>query len=456
MRDIFIIIFMVGMVPAILRWPFLGILGWCVVSYLNPHQLGWGMTNTMPFGMLIGLTTLLAYGFSSQYRKAIPLQPITVLLMVFLGYMTLTTVFALAPSSAWEKWEKVFKILLMTFITVPMMATRERIHALVWTIVVCIGFYGVKGGLFTLMNGGGYRVWGPPNTAIEDNNHLATALIMLLPLVRYLHLQSADVWVKRALLLALVFIGASIIGSYSRGAFVAGCACLFWLFLKSRHKLAIVGLGVFAVILGLIIMPPQWMSRMTTILEYAQDESVQGRFDAWTFGWRLAQMRPLLGGGFNPIDAPGLFKQLVPGAEVARAFHSNYFEVLGEHGFIGLGLFLAILATGFVTAGRIVRQLKNIPGLTWARDLASMVQVSLVGYGVGGLFLNLSTFDLFYHILIILVLLRVVIAREVGAANGAPLTLAEQARASRRRSGEPSPTPAPASPFRPAEGGHNP
>lgn len=330
MRDIFIIIFMVGMVPAILRWPFLGILGWCVVSYLNPHQLGWGMTNTMPFGMLIGLTTLLAYGFSSQYRKAIPLQPITVLLMVFLGYMTLTTVFALAPSSAWEKWEKVFKILLMTFITVPMMATRERIHALVWTIVVCIGFYGVKGGLFTLMNGGGYRVWGPPNTAIEDNNHLATALIMLLPLVRYLHLQSADVWVKRALLLALVFIGASIIGSYSRGAFVAGCACLFWLFLKSRHKLAIVGLGVFAVILGLIIMPPQWMSRMTTILEYAQDESVQGRFDAWTFGWRLAQMRPLLGGGFNPIDAPGLFKQLVPGAEVARAFHSNYFEVLGE------------------------------------------------------------------------------------------------------------------------------
>lgn len=435
MRDIFIILFMAGMVPAILRWPFLGILGWCVVSYMNPHQLGWGLTDGLPFGMAIGLTTIMAFMLSPKYQKSIPLQPITVLLMVFLGYMTLTTVFAFAPGAAWEKWERVFKTLLMTFLTLPLMGTRERIHALVWTIAVCIGFYGVKGGLFTLMNGGGYRVWGPPNTAIEDNNHLAAALIMLLPLVRYLHLQSAEPWIRRGLLVAMVFIGASIIGSYSRGALVAGSACLFWLFLKSRHKMAIIGLGVFALILGLIVMPPEWLGRMSSITQYADDKSVQGRFDAWAFGWNLAVARPLLGGGFNPIDAPGLWQRMVPQAEIARAFHSNYFEVMGEHGFAGLALFLSILATGFFTAGRIVRQVRSIPSLTWARDLASMVQVSLVGYAVGGLFLNLSTFDLFYHILIILVLLRIVIAREVEAALDAPRTLAEQSRAARRRPG---------------------
>lgn len=87
MRDIFIFSFMVSLVPAILRWPFLGILAWNVVSYMNPHQLGWGMTNSLPFGMLIGLTTIMAFAFSDQHKKSIPLTPITVLLLVFLGYM---------------------------------------------------------------------------------------------------------------------------------------------------------------------------------------------------------------------------------------------------------------------------------------------------------------------------------------------------------------------------------
>lgn len=435
MRDIFIFSFMLAVVPAILRWPFLGILAWCVVSYMNPHQLGWGMTNSLPFGMLIGVTTLLAFMLPHQEKKAITLTPITVLLMVFLGYMTITTIFALAPESAWQKWDRVFKMLLMTFLTVPMLATRERIHAFVWTIVICVGFYGVKGGLFTLMNGGGYRVWGPPNTAIEDNNHLAAALIMLLPLVRYLQLQSSNVWIRRGLLMAMALIGASIIGSYSRGAFVAGSACLFWLFLKSRHKMAIIGLGVFAVALGLVFMPPEWMNRMLTITEYAQDQSVQGRFHAWFFAWEVALQRPLLGGGFNPIDVPGLFFQIVPEATKLRAPHSNYFEILGDHGFVGLALYLAILVTGFFTASRIARQMKDIPRLSWARDLASMVQVSLVGYAVGGLFLNLGTFDLFYHILIILVLIRIVAARELAGTAAARPTLAEQSRASRPRLG---------------------
>ncbi|EKV32753.1 hypothetical protein C882_1591 [Caenispirillum salinarum AK4] len=451
MRDIFIIMFMVGIVPAILRWPFLGILGWCVVSYMNPHQLGWGRVNDLPFGMLIGLATIFSFMISSGYRKTVPLTPITVLLLVFFGYMTMTTIMALAPGSAYEKWDKVFKVLLMTFITIPMMASRERIHAFVWVIVLCIGFYGVKGGLFTLINGGGYRVWGPPNTMIEDNNHLALALIMLLPMVRYLHLQSGDVWIRRGLLLAMALIGASIIGSYSRGAFVAGSACLFWLFLKSRHKMAIIGLGVFALILGLSVMPPEWMARMATIQSYTEDSSVQGRFDAWTFAWRLAQMRPLFGGGFNPIDS-GLFLALVPDGEVARAFHSNYFEVLGEHGFIGLALFLAILAAGFFTAGSITRQVRHAPGYEWARDLASMVQVSLVAYAVGGLFLNMATFDLFYHILVILVMLRLVIEGDA-VATPKPATLAEQARASRRPpQGVPTPASPGGSPMRPQRG----
>ncbi|SOD97754.1 putative O-glycosylation ligase, exosortase A system-associated [Caenispirillum bisanense] len=415
MRDIAIILYFLALVPMILRWPFLGILGWSVVSYMNPHQLGWAYTESLPFAMLVGLATIFAFVIQPG-RKSIPLQPLTILLAVFFGYTTLTTLFAVAPTAATSKYVEFFKIMLMTFLTIPLMASRERIHALVWVIVLGVGFYGVKGGIFTLITGGDHRVWGPPHTVIADNNQLATALIMLLPLVRYLHLQTADKWVRYGLLLAMVFIGVSIVGSYSRGAFLACFACLTWMFLKSRHKLPVFMLGLGLVVFMLFLMPDQWFSRMQSIEDYASDPSVQGRFDAWTYALRLAEIRPLIGGGFAPNYNEELFMTLVPDAFKVRSFHSIYFEVLGEHGWPGLILFLTIGVTGLVTAQRIAAQTRDRPDLTWAHDLASMVQVSLVGFAVGGTFLNLSNFDLYYHILILLVLTRVVIAPDLAKA----------------------------------------
>lgn len=421
MRDIFIILFLTGMVPAILRWPYLGILGWCVVSYMNPHQLGWGVTHNIPFAMLIGASTIASFAIH-RGPKALPMNPVTLLLLLFLGYTTLTTLFALAPASAWEKWDRFFKIILMTLLTIPLMASRERIHALVWTVVLCIGFYGVKGGLFTILSGGSGRVWGPPSSAIEDNNHLSVALIMLLPLMRYLHLQTVNIWLRYALLASMALMAAAIIGTYSRTALVAGLAALAWMTLKSRKKIAIIGVGSFAGVLGVMFMPGFWMDRMATIADYRLDESVQGRFDAWNFAIELVKMRPLLGGGFTPIDAPGLFMRLVPDAAMPRAFHSSYFEVLGEHGALALLMFLGMGVLGFLACGRIVRETQGRPDQTWAHDLASMLQVSLVAYAVGGLFLNLATFDLYYHILVMPVMLRMVLDGK--AVNKAPEPLA--------------------------------
>lgn len=436
MRDIFIILYFIALLPMILRWPFLGILGWAIVSYMNPHQMGWLYTNDLPFAMLIALATLMSFVLQPG-RKSIPMQPLTVLLMVFFAYTTLTTVFAVAPAAAQTKYIEFFKIMLMTFLTIPLMATRERLHALVWIIVLGIGFYGTKGGIFTVLTGGEHRVWGPPRTVIMDNNQLALALIMLLPLVRYLHIHTAEKWIRHGLLMSMVFIGIAIIGSYSRGALLAAFAALCWMFLKSRHKVPVFMLGVGLVTFVLFLMPDQWFSRMESIEEYANDPSVQGRFDAWTYAWRLAELRPLIGGGFAPNYNDALFMQLVPDAFKVRSFHSIYFEVLGEHGWPGLMLFLAIGITALISAQRIANQTKNRPDLAWAHDLASMIQVSLVGFAAGGAFLNMSNFDFYYHLLIMLVLIRVIIQPEL---QGKAQPLAGLVRAQRQKA------PAPAQP----------
>ena len=86
--------------------------------------------------------------------------------------------------------------MLMTFISMILINSRERVHALVWIIVASLGFYGAKGGVFTLLGGGEQRVWGPANSFIADNNALALALIMTLPLMRYLQLQSKSPYIR--------------------------------------------------------------------------------------------------------------------------------------------------------------------------------------------------------------------------------------------------------------------
>ena len=90
-------------------------------------------------------------------------------------WMSITTVFAILPDLAFEKWIFVMKIMLMTILTMTLMQSRERIHALVWVVVLSIGFFGVKGGVFFIVSGGEFRVWGPDTGTVGANNAIGLA-----------------------------------------------------------------------------------------------------------------------------------------------------------------------------------------------------------------------------------------------------------------------------------------
>ncbi len=96
---------------------------------------------------------------------------------------------------------KVFTVILLT---VALLTSRRRIHALLWVMVLSLGFFGVKGGVFTLLHGGAATIWGPPSTMIFDNNHLAVGLLVMLPLMNYLRLHSAHRIVRLGLPAAMV------------------------------------------------------------------------------------------------------------------------------------------------------------------------------------------------------------------------------------------------------------
>lgn len=303
-----------------------------------------------------------------------------------------------------DMWERVEKIDFMVLVTLVLLHTKRHIVIFTWVIVGSIGFFGVKGGLFTIATGGSYRVWGPPNTFIEGNNELALALILIIPLFRFLQLQVQSKWWSRAISAAMVLCAAAALGSHSRGALLAivGMAVALWWYGGRK-----IGFLIIIAICGIAtvgLMSEEWFARMDTISEYQNDASAMGRINAWWMAWNLATDH-FFGGGFAIYNAM-TFALYAPDAEDIHAAHSIYFQVLGEHGFVGLFLFLLMWVLVWIDASRLRIEGKRLPETLWISHLGAMCQVSLIGYAIGGAFLSLAYFDLPYDILILVVLAR--------------------------------------------------
>jgi putative inorganic carbon (HCO3(-)) transporter len=340
--------------------------------------------------------------------------PTIVVFIAFFCWMTLTSLFAIHTELVYDQWNKVFKIFGMTLVVMMLLKERKHIELAIWSIVISIGYYGVKGGIFTIRSGGNDRVWGPAGTFIDGNNEVALAFVMVIPLMFYLMKITRNKWGRYAFMASMGLCALASLGSYSRGALLAIAAMAVFFWLKSKEKLAI-GLAMILIVPVLLLaMPAQWHDRMDTIQEYKEDSSAMGRVNAWHMATNLAMDRPL-GGGFEIYDG-GVFARYAPNPEDIHAAHSIYFQVLGEHGFIGLFLYLAIGVLTWRTGSWVIKHGKHDPELKWALDLIPMLQVSLLGFAVGGAFLSLAYFDVPYYVMTAMIATRLLAERHLKAA----------------------------------------
>jgi probable O-glycosylation ligase (exosortase A-associated) len=403
MRDILVVSLVLAIAFSALRRPWIGVLGWTWIGLMNPHKQAWGFATTMPVAVIVAGATLIGFATFKDKRWDIR-RPPSMVLVAFVAWMAITIPFAFYPDSAWSYYVGVLKIQLMIFVAMVLLQERKHIDLLVLTIVASLGYYGVKGGLFTILKGGSHLVWGPAGTFIEGNNELALALIATIPLMRYLQLQTRTQWKRTAWSVAMLLMAASALGSHSRGALLAIIGMVGLLIMRSRNRF---GLTVLAICGGLIlvgIMPAEWSTRMGTINTYEEDTSAMSRLDAWTMAYNVAKAN-VFGGGFD-MWTPATYGAYYPMARLIVVAHSIYFQVLGELGFVGLALFILIWVLLWREFGRVVRVARGDPGKQWAVDLAGLCQVSLIGYLLGGAFLSLAYWDMPYNLIVIAVCLR--------------------------------------------------
>lgn len=402
---------LLGICPLILRAPILGVLTWIWIALMNPQREVYGILAGAGLNFIVAALTIFAWAVSKE-RKTAPANATVVLTGLLLVWMCISTFNALVPAPAGALLSRNIKTVALLVAVACIANSRMRLQAIVWGMVVSLGYFAVKGGAFVIASGGSHRVAGPAESMIADNNHLGLALVMLLPLINYLRATSQLRIVRLGLIGAMVLTIVAILGTYSRGALLALAAMVSVLALRSRAGLlfAIGGVGFAAA--APYIMPAAWLERMSSINSADQDASFMGRIEAWRTSVNVAMHR-LTGGGFASIESDWVAQAYATpgGLTSGRAAHSIYFQVLGDLGFVGLALFLALIGSALLNTALVLNATRGRPDLRWANQLARMLQVSIIGFMIGGAALSMAYYDGFLLLVVLTAVLHQTVKR---------------------------------------------
>jgi putative inorganic carbon (HCO3(-)) transporter len=420
MRDFLVLAIILGSIPFCFIRPFFGAMMWVWVAYFNPHRFAYGMAYDFPVATVIAIPTLLGLVFFRNVNKGVFVRE-TVMLLVFWAWIIITyinatqvAIFADHVDDARFQLIRVSKVLLMTIVLILVVTSKKRLDTLFLVTAFSFGALAIKGALFGLTTGGNFRIWGPPDSFVYDNNDLGLALNMTLPVMFYMTREVESPRLRKLLWASFYCSILAVILSYSRGALLGLSVVLAAISLKSKHKL-IAGalLAVFAVLV-LTFAPSAWMSRMGNFAHGELDESAEGRLHAWEFAWVFASQYPIMGGGFETFT-PALEARFTPQYQFAGP-HSIYFQTLGEQGFVGLGIFLFVLGGTFYTLRTMRRRVRGQPSFAWVTNYSNMLEICLLAYVVSGAFLPRAYFDLWFQLAAAAALLKILYKQELSSA----------------------------------------
>ena len=411
LRDLVLLAIYVVGIPASFLEPFVGILFWAWISYFNPQDFTWGFASHIPIGFLVAIPTLIGLVFTKR-KQSPPLTLETVLLaMLWLWFAVTTANVFVTPvlehhlSDTLGAMWKVSKILAMAFVALMLVTEPRRLR---WWYLITAGsfaLFALKTSVWGVFTGGQFRAYGPRNSMIYDNNDFGLAMNMALPMFVALARTEQSRALRWCFWAAVPMGIMTIILTYSRGALLGLAMVLLALVVKSKRRW--LGFGALLVV-GIITFaeaPGQWFERMQTLRDVQQDRSVQARLRSWTFSYLLFRDHPLLGGGFQTYTAP-LYARYSLLTERVQGPHSIYFQVLAEHGLPGLTLFLLLAGSCFWNCGRLAARFEQQEGSEHLAAYANMAQLSLVPFFVSGAFLGRAYFDLYYQLVVTVILLK--------------------------------------------------
>jgi len=458
MRDLVFVGYLLALLFIAFKRPFLFSLVYAYIDIVAPQRLSYFMLNSVPVSLIVfGLAFLgfLVSDDKKDVRFSIR-QGLMVLLLAYCGY---TTIQAVAPEAAWQKWDWVWKAMIFAIFLPLTLRTKLRIEALALFMVLCAATLIITGGIKTLASGGGYGVLVlliDENSGLYEGSIISMVAIAIIPLILWLAKFGTVFppdWRVKIFSLSLVFACLLIpIGTRARTGLVCMVVLAVLLLRFNKHRFLYAGAAITLGIMSIPFLPQSFTERMTTIQNYKADESASTRIAVW--GWTLDYVKQNpFGGGFDVylinelkyelsevdiekyedwgLDPDDFDAGLVE--DKARAFHSSYFEMLGEQGFPGLTIWVLIHFGGVWRMEVLRRKYKNSEkeGEAWVSPLALALQNAHIIYLVGALFVGVAYQPFVYMLVAMQIGLDTYMSRRAAEAKWRPIV--------RRRTGSVNP-----------------
>ena len=420
MRDLVFVAFLAAFFAAGFRRPFIFVLAYVYIDVVAPQRLTYFLLNSIPISLIAVVLSVGGWLVADDKTgtRVAPRQGLIVVLMVYCYCTTLTADF---PVEALDKWGWVWKCLAFAAFLPFTLRTKLRIEALLLVMVASAASIIIVGGIKTIASGGGgygsLNLMVSNNSGLYEGSTISTVAVAIIPLIlwftRHGTIFPPD-WKVKGFCYALVFSCLLIpVGTSTRtGLLCIGLVAVLMLRDAKRKVLYLCLLGVAGMI-AVPFLPSSFTNRMSTIKTYKGDESASTRLAVWGWTWDYAKEHPM-GGGFEMYRQNKIRydTERVEGTaanstvdrhltvDQARAFHSAYFEMLGEQGFPGLILWLSISLIGIFRMEVLRhRYRKAAADMAWVTPLAGALQSAHIVYLLGAAFIGIA-FQPFVYMLI--------------------------------------------------------
>jgi probable O-glycosylation ligase (exosortase A-associated) len=411
MLDIGLLAFVALFLALGLKRPFIWVLAYLYIDAVAPQKIGWTLVKLLPLSLIAFVAAFAGWIFldRKQGTRFTLRQGLIAILLVYCAY---TTTIADFPVEALAKWDWVWKALLFAMFLPLTLRTRLRLEATALILVLALGTIVINGGIKTILGGGGYGTLAllvRENAGLYEGSILSTAAVSTIPLALWLARHGTIFkpdWRVWTFTFGLIFASLLIpIGEAARtGLLCAGLLAV--LMLRSAKRRFLYGsLGALALVLAVPFLPKSYLDRMGTIAEHSEDQSASTRVAVWLWTLDYVKTHPF-GGGFDAYRSNSFTYRMPqitgtpPNTQVtykivtdkARAYHSSYFEMLGEQGWPGLILWLWLQLLGVWQMERIRWRFKRTEEGTasWQWGMATALQQSQLTYLLGAAFVGIA------------------------------------------------------------------
>lgn len=449
MRDLVFVGYLLVLLFLAFRRPFIFTLIYAYIDIIAPQRLSYFLLNSIPLSLIVFGMAFLGYmvGDDKKDSRFSVRQGLMVALLAYCGYTTLQ---AAMPEAAVEKWDWVWKALIFAVFLPLTLKTKLRLEALALFMVLCAGTLIITGGIKTLGSGGGYGVLVllvDDNQGLYEGSIISMVSIAIIPLMlwlsRYGTIFPPD-WRVKTFTIALVFAALLIpVGTQARTGLVCIAVLAVLLVRFSKHRFLYAGAAITLGLMSIPFLPQSFTQRMETIQNYEADESASTRIAVWKWTWEYAKVNPF-GGGFNAyllnkvkydlaedknqpeeeeLDYEIEDEGPIEIVDEGRAYHSSYFEMLGEQGYPGLFIWLFIHVGGVWRMEVLRRRYQKTEkqGEQWVAPLALALQNAHIIYLTGALFVGVAYQPFVYMLVALQIGLDTYLTRRAEEAKWSPI-----------------------------------